>query len=59
MTDFTCERDLDYCADNRECYEKDGRCDGIFDCRDHSDEKNSHNIKHTTQKRMYGLFLFN
>lgn len=57
MTGFTCGRGLAYCADNKGCYEKEGRCDGLFDCRDHSDEKNCHSIIHTTPKRMYDLFF--
>ena len=56
MTVFTCERGLAYCADNTECYSKNGRCDGTFDCRDHSDEKNCHGHINTTPARMYDFF---
>ena len=58
MTHFTCERGLVYCEDNKGCYEKAGRCDGTFDCRDHSDEKNCHGIINTTPKCMYSFFIF-
>ena len=59
VTVFTCERGLAYCADNKECYEEKGRCDGKFDCLDHSDEYNCHGHIHATPKGMYDLFLFN
>ena len=55
-TVLTCEGAQAYCANNMECYSKSGRCDGAFDCRDHSDEKNCQGHLHTTPKRMYDLF---
>ena len=58
MTVFTCEHGLTYCTDNKECYDKTGRCDGISDCRDHSDEYNCQGHIPATAKSMYNLFYF-
>ena len=59
MTVFTCEDGLTYCADNKGCYDKTGRCDGIFDCRDHSDEYNCQGHIPGTAKSMHKFFDFN
>ena len=56
MTVFTCEHGLAYCTDNKGCYEKVGRCDGIFDCRDQSDECNCKGHIHVIVENMSNFF---
>ena len=56
VTAFTCEHGLAYCTDNKGCYEKAGRCDGVFDCRDHSDEYNCKGHIHVIAESMSNFF---
>ena len=57
-TVFDCGFGQAYCKDHTECYEKTGRCDGVYDCRDHSDEDHCEGHKHSKTKRMYHFLTF-
>ena len=42
--DIQCKEDQFNCTDGLKCIESNWKCDGDFDCHDHSDEKNCDDV---------------
>lgn len=40
LPEFSCQSYEFACASGDQCISSSYRCDGVFDCRDHSDEQN-------------------